>query len=79
MKSKQFTLNRSDFNYIFKRGLIFLLPLVLLYFPFVIANIEKDGFQFYDFGINAFQTGALVLYILNRITTAIQLFLEGSK
>jgi hypothetical protein len=49
----------------------------LIYIPFVVANVEKDGFQLSDFGLNEFQLGALVLYILNRITTAVQLFLSG--
>jgi len=79
MDSPKFRLNKKDILYIVERAKIFLFPLLVLYLPCVALNIEKDGFQFQDFSINEFQTGALVLYVLNRITTAVQLFLKNNK
>jgi hypothetical protein len=77
MQSKKFTLSREDVNYIGKRALIFLAPLALIYIPFVVTRIGADGFQLSDFRLNEFELGALVLYILNRLTTVLQLFLSG--
>jgi hypothetical protein len=79
MESPKFTLNKTDWSFITDRAKLFLLPLVLVYFGAVTANIEKDGLQLTDFAINAFQAGAIVLYLLNRATTAIQLWMSGKK
>ena len=77
--SKRFTLNTKDAVYIWDRAKLFLLPLAIIYIPFVVARIESDGFQWADFGLNEFELGALVLYVLNRITTTAQLYLTGKK
>lgn len=79
MKSKKFTLNKTDLLYTWERAKLFLVPLALIYIPFVVARIGTDGLQLSDFLINEFEQGALVLYILNRLTTAMQLFIEGKK
>jgi len=79
MQSKRFTLNKSDLLYTWDRAKLFLLPLVLIYVGFLITKVTTDGFQLSDFYLSEFEQGALVLYILNRITTAGKLFIEGKK
>jgi len=79
MDSKRFTLNKSDMLFVWERAKLFLVPLALLYIPLVVARIEDDGLQLSDFALNQFEQGALVLYILNRLTTAFQLYLKGKK
>jgi len=78
-QSKRFSLNKNDFLYIWDRAKLFLIPLAVIYIPFVIDGIQKDGFQLSDFQLNQIQQGALILYVLNRILTAGQLFLQGPK
>lgn len=77
--SKRFTLNRTDLNYTLERAKLFLIPLAIIYIPFVVTKISTDGFQLADFAIDEFQQGALILYILNRLLTAFQLFIDGKK
>jgi len=79
MASKRFRLNKADIAYVIERGKLFLLPLVLLYVGTIIPKITSDGFQVSDFGLNDFELGALVLYVLNRIQTLGQLFIAGKK
>lgn len=79
MQSKRFTLNQKDYEIIKNRTKEYLIPLLVIYIPFVIANIEKDGFQLHDFYINQIQQGALMLFLLNRIYLPLQLFVQGKK
>ena len=77
MQSKQFTLNKSDLLFVWERAKLFLIPVAVLYIPYVIENIRIDGFQLIDFGLNSFQLGVIVSYFLNRILTIAQLFIQG--
>ena len=79
MQSRKNSLNKADYFYIWARAKLFLIPLALIYIAFLIPKIEGDGFQWSDFGLSQFEQGALVLYVLNRLTTTLQLFLSGKK
>lgn len=79
MQSKRFSLNKTEVLYTLERAKLFLVPLAVIYIPFVVTKVTTDGFQLSDFLLDQFQQGALVLYVLNRITTALQLFLSGKK
>lgn len=79
MVSKRFTLNKEEVSFVLERAKLFLIPLMVVYIPFVIQKIVSDGFQLKDFLMDDFEKGALVLWVLNRLLTAGQLFLQGKK
>lgn len=77
--SPKFSLNKYDYQSLKKRALLFLLPLAGLYFGDITAKIAIDGFQIHDFYLDQLEQGALILYVLNRVTHRIQLWLDGNK
>ena len=78
-QSPRFSFNSFDYKIMLTRAKEYLIPLALIYIPFVTAKILENGFQLSDFSIDQIQQGALILYILNRIFLAGQLFVEGKK
>lgn len=50
----------------FKVAVIFLAPVLVIYFGFVITNIQ-DGFELTDFIPNKIVEGAMVAYVLNEL------------
>jgi len=79
MKSEKFSFNDFDYKIMATRAKEYLIPLVVIYLGFVIPKIAGDGFQLVDFSLDSIQQGALVLYVLNRVFLAAQLFVEGKK
>lgn len=62
MKNRLATL---DWNKWLNNTLVFLAPLGVLYFVFVQAGIQADGFQWADFRPDDAVIGAMVLYVIN--------------
>jgi hypothetical protein len=59
----------------FKVAVIFLAPVFIIYFGFVVSNIQ-DGFDWKDFIPNKIVEGAVVAYILNEILAYLKRLVE---
>lgn len=74
------TLDKRDYKQALRRGLLFLAPLALLYITQVTGAIQQDGhtIMLKDFIPSSFTYGAVMLYVLNRLTDLINRFIKGN-
>lgn len=79
MKSKRFQLTRRDLESWGKTALLFIAPVAILYFTFVIEQINVDGFQPKDFIPNVLVQGAMIVYVLNEILAFFKKWIGESK
>jgi hypothetical protein len=77
-ESKKFTLNSNDIESWGTTALIFLAPLLLIYFSFVEQGLD-NGFQVKDLVPNEFVWGSIVSYALAELTALLKKFVSGTK
>lgn len=65
MESAAWTLNTTDWKKWGKNLLVFLLPLLMIYFTTVSSNIQSGFTGWQMFALDATTQGALILYALN--------------
>jgi len=77
MASKPMSLNRTDVKNIFRSGLIFLAPVVLIYLGQITGALQTPGhiFNLNDFIPSTFTLGAMTLYCANRLTDIARKFI----
>ncbi len=78
MNSKAFDFNKEDFKRWLVNAGLFLAPLALIYFSYVIDGIRANGVDWSDFTPNALVWGALSLYFLNAATDLIRKFVKDN-
>lgn len=78
MNSKSFDFDKEDFKKWLTNALLFLAPLALIYFSFVLDNLKAGGFSLSAFIPNTLVYGAISLYTLNAGTDLIRKFLKDN-
>lgn len=58
--NRKYEIRKEDLEKVGKNALIFFAPLAVIYFSFVAAEIEKDGFSWEDFRPSQMVIGAMV-------------------
>ena len=67
-KSLQFSLNRQDLTEWSKNALIFLIPTLLVLAGSIVEIVPQE-----------WKYSAIVLYVLNRVTALLKLYVQGPK
>lgn len=77
MTSKPYSLNKTDFKTALRSALVFLAPLALIYFGQLTGTLQtaEHGISLNDFIPTQFTLGAIVLYVVNRLTDLIRKYI----
>ena len=78
MESKAFDFNKEDFKRWAKNALLFLAPLAIIYFSYVIDNLKTSGFSVEIFAPNLLIWGALSLYFFNTALDLVRKFVKDN-
>jgi len=72
------SLNHTDWKNILRGGVIFVAPVILIYFAQVTGALSVEGhaFSVRDFIPSTFTQGSMVLFVLNRLTDILRKFVS---
>jgi len=76
-QSKTGALNSQDIKKWFKNILVFLVPVLIIYFGSITVGINTSGFSYDLFIPTTLTQGAIVLYVLNALTDLLKKYSAG--